>query len=182
MLACAACGGRRGASPNGDAPGPTAPVTLPLSAVFLLEASGTPPNDTVVTVTAGQRRTILLRAGPPDNTVFAEMQVPADAFAETGSTVEIRLRPRPGIFGVDLESSRPFAKPVRLTFKYARHFSAPADARRRYGGDAAFERALAIGRLQPDGTVTFLPSSRPASDNLEAMVAEPGSYVVGAPR
>jgi hypothetical protein len=182
LLACAACGGRRGPSPTESEAQPLASIPLPLSAVYLLEQSGTPPNDTVVTFTTGQRRIILLRAGPPDNSVLAEVQLSPDAFADTGSTVEIRLRPRPGIFGVDLETSRPFSKPARLTFKYALHFSAPADARRRYGSDAAFERALSIGQLKPGDTVTFLPSVRPASDNLEAMVAGPGSYVVGAPR
>ena len=182
VLSGAACGGRRGAAASGDDPAPLASVTLPLSAIFLLEAAGTPPNDTVMSFPVGQRRTILLRDGPPDNTVFAEVHFPADAFGDTAGTVEIRLRPRPGIFGVDLESSRPFAKPVRLTFKYARHFSAPIEARRRYGSDGAFERTLSIGRLQPDGNVTFMLSTRPASDNLETLVPEPGSFVAGAPR
>ncbi|HJR33748.1 MAG TPA: hypothetical protein VJ817_02280, partial [Gemmatimonadales bacterium] len=49
-LAVAACGGAR--APNDKAPGGQT-RTIPLSEAIVLETSGAPPSDTVVTVTAG---------------------------------------------------------------------------------------------------------------------------------
>ena len=48
--------------------------------------------------------------------------------------------------------------------------------------DEAFESALAVGQLHPDGGIRFLVSIRPTADNLRAELPEPGSYVVGAPK
>ena len=100
--------------------------------------------------------------------------------------MRIDIKPRPGIYGVDIGASLPFAKPgdkpVTLTFKYGRYFLAPAKARTVYGDDVQFERALAIGRTLPDGQLALLPSTRPASDNLSAPVATAGTYLVAAPQ
>jgi hypothetical protein len=71
---------------------------------------------------------------------------------------------------------------ARLTFEYARYFSPPAAALKHYGSVFAYERALAIGQLLPNGQVRFLPSARPASDNLQAEIPSTGSYIVGAPQ
>ena len=45
--------------------------TLPQSDVWVLEAGGTPPNDTTYTLIAGQRRVVVLRNGAPDLATFA---------------------------------------------------------------------------------------------------------------
>ena len=185
LLAIAACG-----SPN-----PAAPVPKPsnttgdpsrtyaLNQVFLLEMAGVPPNDTTLNVARGARRVIVLRHGAPDNLIFADVTLPAEAFdsAPGADSVRLSIRPRPGVYGVDLESAATPAG-AAVTFEYPVHFSAPADARRKYGSDAAFEAVLAVGHLLPSGGIRFLISTRPAADNLRAALPGPGNYVVGAPR
>ncbi len=183
-LGLAACGGTR---PPVTATQPTTttgypPRPYPLSQVLLLELAGTPPNDTTLNVPRTAKRVVILRHGPPDDLTFAEITFPAGAFgAGGGDSVRVTLRPRPGVYGLDIETAAPLDS-ARVTFKYAVHFSAPAEARRLFGNDFAFERVLAIGRLQSDTTVSFLPSTRPASGNLSAMIPSAGSYLVGAPR
>jgi hypothetical protein len=149
---------------------------------MVLETSGPPPPDTSVTFTAGTRRIIVWRHGPPENIVFAKLNFGPGAFADSGQTVKVDLRPRPGIYGLDLASSVPFREGPEVVFDYARYFSAPARARQVYGSDVAFERALAVGRLLPDGQVELLPSTRPAPDNLAAQLPSPASYIVAAPQ
>jgi hypothetical protein len=183
VLALAACGGQR---PPATATQPSTatgypPTPYPLSQVLVLELSGTPPNDTTLNVPRRATRVVILRHGPPDNLTFAEVTFPAGAFRDGGDSVRVSLHPRPGVYGLDIETAVPFDS-ARVTFKYAVHFSAPAEARQIFGSNFAFERALAIGRLQPDNTVIFLPSTRPASDNLSAVIPSAGSYLVGAPR
>jgi hypothetical protein len=187
LLAIAAC-----ASPNPAAPAPKPANTTgnpslryTLDQVYLLEVAGVPPDDTILRVARGARRVVVLRHGPPDNLTFAELTLPAEAFdsaARASDSVRLAIRPRPGVYGVDVESSaRPIAG-ATVTFKYPVHFSAPVEATRKYGSDAAFEAVLAVGQLLPDGGIRFLVSSRPAADNLRAALPGPGSYVVGAPR
>jgi hypothetical protein len=136
-----------------------------------------------VTFPAGTPQTIVLRHGPPENIVFARLAFSADAFADTGQAVTVDLHPRPGVYGIDLATSRPLrAKGATLVFEYARFFSAPARARQVYGSDVAFERELAIGLLLPDAHIELLPSFRPAADNLRAELPSPGSYLVAAPQ
>jgi hypothetical protein len=44
-----------------------------------------------------------------------------------------------------------------------------------------YERALAVGQLQPGGTqLALLPSARPAADNLRGPVTASGTYLVAA--
>lgn len=181
--AFSACSHRR-SDFDAPAPGVVVPVKpLPLSQLLVLEAAGTPPTDTTVTVTAGEQLSVVLRNGPPDNTVFAVVTFPPAAFrADSGAAVTVHVRPRPGVYGLDIETDRPVGGGTRINFKYARFFSAPADARRRYGTDVAYERALAVGRILPDGTVQLFLTTRPASDNLEADVPGAGSYIVAAPQ
>src|SRR5690606_10422373 len=115
--------------------------------------------------------------------VFAELWFLPDAFgADSGREVRVEVRPRPGIYGVDIATSIPIRGSAALVFKYARYFSAPARAGETYGNDALYERALAVGRLQADGRLVLLPSSRPTADVLRAPLAEAGSYLVAAPR
>jgi hypothetical protein len=175
----AACGGRAATSGGGHAT--PSPRVVPLARAIVLETAGSPPPDTSVTFVAGEPRTIILRHGPPDNVVFAELVFPTNAFADSGRAVRVDLRPRPGVYGVDLATTLAMRSGATIVFKYARYFSAPARARTVYGTDVAFERALAVGELQPGGMLNLLPSTRPASDNLSAAIRTAGSYLVAAP-
>jgi hypothetical protein len=186
LLALAAC-----AAPNPAAPVPRASGTTgdpsrryTLDQVYLLETAGVPPEDTTVATQRGVRRVIVLRHGPPDNLVFADLALPAqpgDTTAPAADSVQVAIRPRPGVYGVDLEAAA-LPPGTAVTFEYPVHFAAPVEATRQYGSDAAFEAALAVGELLPDGGIRFLLSTRPAADNLRAELPGPGSYVVGAPR
>ncbi len=178
----AACGGRA-PSASGEPDAPAAARVIPLGDAIVLEAAAPPAPDTAVTFVAGERRAIVLRHGPPDYIVFAELWFARESFgADSGREVRVEVRPRPGIYGVDVASSLPIRSGATLVFKYARYFTAPARARAVYGSDAAYERALAVGRLDPSGLLTLLPSTRPASDVLRAPLAGAGSYLVAAPR
>lgn len=176
-----ACGGRQPSAPEPQA-GPVAPRVLPLSRVFVLETSGPPPSDTSVTFTTGSHRMIVLYHSG-ENIAFARLTFEATAFGDSGQTVQVDVRPRPGIYGLDVASSLPFrGGGAAVTFVYGRYFTAPARARQVYGSDVAFERALAVGRLLSDSQVELLPSTRPAADNLSASLPAPGSYIVAAPQ
>ena len=184
LLALAAawgCGARKPVTSPESPATPTAPRQVPLSRVIVLETSGPPPPDTSVSFTAGSPRTIVLyHAG--ENITFARLSFEAGAFADSGQAVRVDVRPRPGIYGLDLAISLPLREnQAAVVFEYSRYFSAPARARQVYGSDIAFERALAVGRLLPDGQVELLPSTRSAADNLRAALPAAGSYVVGAP-
>ena len=189
LVTAAACGVPNPAAsvpqPSGTTGDPTRRYEL--DQVYLLETAGVPPDDTILYVTPGTRRVVVLRHGPPDNLVFADVTLPAaapdSAAAAPADSVKLVVRPRPGVYGLDVDIASLALPPgTAVTFDYPVHFSAPAEARRRYGTDAAFEAALAVGQLLPDGGIRFLVSTRPAADNLRAELPEPGSYVVGAPR
>ena len=178
-ITSSACGGGAGGSAE-VAPEARVPSPRPVGEVYVLEADGGPPADTTVTFAAGSSRVVVVRHPAPDFAMFAEVAFDSASFATRGSEVEVTVRPRPGVYGIDLESSGGLRQ-ARVTFKYAVHFLAPADARTRYGSDIAFERQLFVGALAGD-QVTFLPSARPATDNLAATLPGPGSYIVSAPR
>jgi hypothetical protein len=177
------CGTRPASAPaTPPAAGPTPARILSLARVIVLETSGPPPSDTSVSFTTGTPRTIVLRHGPPENVVFAKLSLPAAAFADSGRTVTVDVRPRPGVYGLDLSTSMPLRGGATITFDYARYFSAPARARQVYHTDVAFEGALAVGRILPDNQIELLPSTHPAPDNLAAGLPAPGSYLVAAPQ
>jgi len=180
-LAAAACGGRAGSRAKGAEP---AIRVIPLARAIVLETAGPPPADTSVSFNTGEPRVIVLRHGPPENVEFAEVSFAPTAFkADSGHVVRVEVRPRPGVYGLDVISSVPFAGGASVTFKYARYFSAPALARSVYGSDALYERALAVGQVIPNGPLlTLLPSTRPAADNLKAPMPAPGTYLVAAPQ
>ncbi|HEY8259027.1 MAG TPA: hypothetical protein VIG08_15330 [Gemmatimonadales bacterium] len=179
VVAALACGGRA-TSPGQGKPEPQPVRVVVLAQAMLLEASGPPVADTSVSFTTGQPRTIVLRHGPPENLVFAELVFPPTAFADSGRTVQVELKPRPGLYGLDLRVSLPLKGRANLVFKYGRYFLAPAKARAIYGGDVAFERALSVGQLLPEGQLALLPSTRPAADNLRAAISAGGTYFVAA--
>jgi hypothetical protein len=178
-LGLAACGGRA-AGPGAEAAVPLRVV--PLAQAIVLETAGPPPHDTVVEFLTGQRRVIVLRHGPPENIVFAEVTFPATAFADSGRPVRAEVRPRPGVYGLDLSTSLPLKREASVSFNYARYFTAPSRARELFGADAVFERALAVGQLRSDSLLALLPSSRPASDVLRADITTTGRFLAAAAR
>jgi hypothetical protein len=183
LLLLAACGGGR-ATPVTTADGSGKARDLPLEELYLLEMSGVPPEDTTVTFRTGSPRKVILRHGPPDNTVFVELEFPAGAYPDSANpeSVTVTLQPRPGIYGVDVTLTAPPKEGSRIRFKYPVHFSAPLAGVARYGSGLRFERALGIAVRKEDRIFSLMPSSRPASDNLEAPLAGSGTYLVAAPR
>ncbi len=179
-LAAAGCGGAR-TTDDGAAPS-TETRVVPISEAIVLESSGPQPPDTTVTFTAGQARVIVLRHGPPEYIVFAELTFPAAAFAERGREVEVEVRPRPGVYGLDVASSLPIRDSATIAFKYPRYFAAPGKARAVYGSDMAYERALRVGRVVPEGMLALLPSTRPYHDMLMAPLPAAGTYFTAAPQ
>jgi hypothetical protein len=179
----AGCGG---STPGLEEPAPSAaPRVYSAAQVFAVEVWGAQAPDTVVTFPASSGRSIVLRHGPPDNTVFAEVDIPADAFSPTasGEPVTLSIRPTPGIYGLTLESGATLTSPIVLTFKYPVHFAAPSDSRARYPTDVLFEQAVAIALVENDGAqFRTLRSTRPASDNLQATISVLGRYQLVAPR
>jgi hypothetical protein len=153
--------------------------------VFVVEVWGAQAPDTVVTFPTDRARSIVLRHGPPDNTVFAAIDVPANALAprDGGDQAALTIRPLPGVYGLTLTSDAALTTPLVLTFKYPVHFAAPSDSRARYPTDVLFEQALVMAFAE-DGASRFqtLRSSRPASDNLQAVVSALGRYQLVAPR
>jgi hypothetical protein len=186
VLVVAFLGGCGGAPPGVEAPqaGPP-PRAYTAAEVFTVEVFGAQAPDTVVTFLASRARAVVLRHGPPDNTVFAELEFPAGALVPPGGrdSVTITIRPVPGIYGITLSTEASVNAPARLTFKYPVHFAAPADSRARYPTDVLFEQALVVAQALDDGArFQTLRSSRPASDNLQAVIATPGRYQMVAPR
>jgi len=182
LLSAAGCGAHQPVASTPPA-GPTAPRILPLARVIVLETSGSPPPDTSVTFTAGTPRTIVLTHGPPENIEFASVSFTARAFADSGQTVTVDLKPRPGVYGLDLATTLPFRTgEASLVFDYARYFSAPARALQVYHSHVIFERALAVGRALPDTQIELLPSTHPEPDDIEAALPVAGSYLVAAPQ
>jgi hypothetical protein len=180
-LAAAACGGSR--APAGKDAAPRAETrVVPQSDAIVLETSGPQPPDTVVTFTAGEPRVIVLRHGPPEYIAFAELVFPPAAFAERGREVRVEVRPRPGVYGLDVATSLAIRDSATISFRYARYFAAPAKARAVYRSDLAYERALAVGRLMPQGLLAFLPSARPLPDVLRAPLPAAGTYLAAAPQ
>ena len=180
LVACGSGRARPSTTPDGEGKG----RDVPLDQLYVLEMRGVPPEDTSATFATGALRKIILRHGPPDNTVFVELTFPADAFPDTtaAESVTVTVHPRPGIYGVDVTTNLKPQKGSTIRFKYPVHFSAPLAGITRYGSDLRFERALSVAMLKEARIFTLLPSTRPASDNLDAPLAGSGTYLVAAPR
>ena len=178
-FAALACGGGT-SKPAPSGPAPLRPIAL--KEALVLENAGPPPSDTAVTFRTGERRAIILRHGPPDNVAFARLDFAPEAFGpNVGSEVRVELRPRPGVYGLDITSTVPFGSGVTLAFYYARYFTTPSRARQTYGNYVVFERALSIYQLQPNAMLVPLASTRPGLDVLSAPIPGPGHYLVSAP-
>ncbi len=176
-----ACG--PGTAPAGTATDPVPTPALPLARLYLLEMTGIPADDTTVTFRTGTPRTIILRHGPPDNAPFVEIRFSAESLlAAAPESVTVTVRPRAGIYGVDITASFPPGPGSTVRFKYPVHFAAPVEALARYGSRARFERALSVVYLIAGDQYRLLESARPGPDNLEARLRGTGTYLVAAPR
>jgi hypothetical protein len=176
------CGSRQQATAPTPTNQPTSSRVLPLPRVIVLETAGPPPSDTVVSFTAGTPRVIVLRHGPPENIVFAKISFSATAFPDSGQTVRVEVRPRPGVYGLELSTSPPTRGGASVELDYARYFSAPARAQQVYRGVVAFESALAVGRVLPENQIELLPSINQGLDRVSALIPGSGTYLVAAPQ
>ena len=185
ILALLGCGGGS-AAPSGTAVAPVVVTrVLPPEQLWVLEVAGLAPEDTTVTFALAEARTIILRHGPPDNTVFVELTFPESVVVarDAPDSVTIAVRPRPGIYGLDVAMTvLPTRTGSAIRFKYPVHFSAPVAGLRQYGTATRFEQGLAVGQLVDGTRYALLASTRPASDNLQAPLPGPGTYLVAAPR
>lgn len=183
LLAVAACG-RATTQGSGDQNGDGAPRERNLSQLYVLEMRGIPTEDTVVTFRSGRPRTIVLRHGPPDNSVFAELHFPDSVFqgGQFPDSVTATIRPRPGVYGLDLGLTATPRRGATIRFKYPVHFLAPVAALRKHGSAVRFERTLNVARRIEGERFALLPSDRPASDNLRAALPGPGTYLVAGVR
>lgn len=181
-LLLAACGGAPVSTVVDPNATPHSPP-LPVGEVFVLESWGAPAEDTIVTFSPVEDRVVLLRRGAPDNNLFARITLPAGSVTPArGDSVTLRVRPRPGLYGVEIVTDGRIGSGAQVAFSYGLHFVAPGGARTAYGTDLRFERFLAVSRLGTDSLVTFLDSWRIASDVLTAPLAGSGIYLVAAPR
>ena len=182
LVLAVGCGGPPKVTPGVSVvkPAPPPPAAVRIGGAFVLESGGTAPDDTVVVVAVRRGRVIMVRRGAPDNSLFARISIPPDT--ARSDSARVTVRPRPGVYGIDLESDRPLPAGVTLTISYALHFVAPAGARDRYGSDLGFERVLHIAQATLDSQVVFLPTNRPGSDLLGATIPGPGRYLVSAPK
>ncbi|MEO8295008.1 MAG: hypothetical protein ABI613_05775 [Gemmatimonadota bacterium] len=177
------CSGRPAVQGANADPVQASNITLPAAQLYVLETWGTPPEDTTLVFSTRGARTVVLRHAPPDNTVFAELEIPMAALPDSSAdSVHLSIAIRPGLYGVTVTSTPAFKPGAVLRFKYAVHFAAPVAASQKYGNPALFERALAVAVEQKDGQFKLLPSTRPAADNLAATIPGPGVYMVAAPR
>lgn len=182
-LAIAACG-RATTQGAGGSSGDGGVRERQLSELYILEMSGIPPEDTVVTFRSGQARTIVLRHGPPDNTVFVELTFPDSVFRGSPfpDSVTATIKPRPGVYGLELGLTATPRRGATIRFKYPVHFLAPVAALRKHGSAVRFERTLSVARRIEGERFALLPSDRPASDNLRSALPGPGTYLVAGVR
>lgn len=171
-----------GTNPDVPAQVPTAPVvvrTAPRGETAPVEVGGIAPSDTVVTVRKGESRVVILRHGPPDRAEFVELTLPATVFAGASKdTIRVTIKPRPGVYGVELSADADWGPGAQIAFKYAVHFYPPADAVRRYRTLTEIDRRLTVARRGPNGDLTLYLSSRPAPDVLRAFIPGEGTWVM----
>ncbi|HVX89764.1 MAG TPA: hypothetical protein VG940_12600 [Gemmatimonadales bacterium] len=169
-------------NPDGSAQVPAGPVvvrTAPRGETAPVEVGGIAPNDTVVLVRRGESRVVILRHGPPDRAEFVELTLPATVFARAArDTVQVTIKPRPGVYGVDLSADAEWGPGTQLAFKYAVHFYPPADAVRRYRTLTEIDRRLTVARRERNGDLTLYLSTRPSPDVLRALIPGEGTWVM----
>ena len=147
----------------------------------MLETAGPPPLDTSVTFTTGQPRAIVLRHGPPENIVFAELTFPPAAFARQRPP-GARSTSSPARASTDWTSAPACRSAKRATLASSTPATSPRRPRRATSMAATCRssaRWRSAGSL-PDGQLALLPSTRPASDNLARRSPAAGTYLVAA--
>lgn len=169
-------------NPDGTTQVPTAPVavrTAPRGETAPVEVGGIAPGDTVVAVRRGESRVIILRHGPPDRAEFVELSLPATVFARAvRDTIHVTIKPRPGVYGVELSADADWGPGAEIAFKYAVHFYPPADAVRMYRTLTEIDRRLTVARRESNGDLTIYLSTRPAPDVLRALIPGAGTWVM----
>ena len=152
----------------------------PASQLLFPDRSGVSPPDTMVRFAARTGRTIVLRHAPPDNAVFAIVNIPADSAATDSLTVVLRVTP--GRYGLVVEGQPRVPTGSVLTFSYAIHFQAPSEIpSAAYPTVTRYADWLAVGRVQPDGGLRYHQTTRPGGDMLRIVLTEGGEYLVAAP-
>lgn len=182
LAGCSGGGAVVGTDPNAPAQLPTAPVLVrsaPRGETAPVEVGGIAPGDTVVAVRKGEARVVILRHGPPDRAEFVELTLPATVFARaTRDTIRVTLKPRPGVYGVELSADADWGPGAQIAFKYAVHFYPPADAVRKYRTLTEIDRRLTVARREQNGDLTIYLSTRPAPDVLRAYIPGEGTWVM----
>ncbi len=149
----------------------------------MLDQSGPSATDTTVWFNPAKARTVMLRHAPPDNAVYAIVDVPASAVAPAaGDSASITIAPTPGRYALSISTNGSVTAPLVVTFSYATHFQAPSDALARYPSPTRFDQAMGVGVLEGAGMIRFLPTTRPAADMMQFTVSAPGTYVLAAPK
>ena len=181
-VALAACGGRAG---SGTKVEPSTGRVIPLASAIVLETAGPPPSDTALTFLAGEPRVVVLRHGPPENVVFAEVSFAANTLSRrqrvTGQGRDPappgRVRAGPPDERAVQRGARPSSSSTPGTSP-RRPRRAPSTAamrvRARAGGrPAAGHRAVAVAApLDPTRPPTICRRRSPP----------PGTYLVAAPQ
>ena len=153
---------------------------LPADRLLQPDRSGVSPNDTTVTFPAARGRTIVVRHTPPDNAVFAILEVPADSSASGQMTIGLTVVP--GRYGVILSSQPQLPAGTRLTFSYAIHFQAPPQVpSTSYPTVARFAEWLGLVHQTGDGTYEFIAHRNPGDDMISITLPEAGTYLLAAP-
>lgn len=182
LLGCGSGAPPAGPSPDGTPQVPAGPVavrTAPRGETEPVEVGGIAPSDTVVTIRKGESRVVILRHGPPDRAEFVELTLPATVFARAATdTIRVTIRPRPGVYGVDLSADADWGPGTEIAFKYAVHFYPSADAVRRYRTLTEVDRRLTVARREQNGDLTIYLSTRPALDVLRALIPGEGTWVM----
>ncbi len=149
----------------------------------MLDQTGPSATDTIVWFNPAKPRTVMLRHAPPDNAVYAIVDVPAGAVAPAaGDSASISIAPTPGRYALSISTSGALTGSLVVTFSYATHFQAPSDALARYPSPTRFDQAMGAGVLEGADMIRFLPTTRPAADMMQFTVSAPGTYVLAAPK
>jgi hypothetical protein len=131
-------------------------------------------------MSARDGRTIVLRHAPPDNAIYAIVRVPGDSTASDSVTVTLRVTP--GRYGMSVQGAPRLPAGTTLTFSMAIHFQPPSEVPSTvYPTPTRYAAWLGIGRVQPDGGVRYLATTRPGADLLRAVLTGNGEYLVAAP-
>lgn len=185
LLLLIGCGGRPPApapivsgAPAAQAQ-PSAP--MPLEQLYVLRFPDAETSDTLVPLTGGEQRTIVLRHAGAELDLFATLVVTPETFA-AGVPVRLRLRQVPGEYALDVTADQPFLQQATLTFHYGRHFAMPDAAHPRYPTAREYERALAMAHRISETQAVLLPTSRPALDHAAAAILASGRYFLASPQ